>query len=239
MKLICWNCNCAFRTKYTLLPEADILIIPESESPAFLQNKKAATAFPFSAHLWEGKSAHKGLSIFCGKDTSARIAPFYNDAFKFIVPAEISFRGKNFVLWAVWTQPDGNDSYNGYVVQAVKALMFYEKYLDGDSLIAGDFNSNACWNAHFKQDYNHEKLVNLLAKHGFCSLYHALFPCAHGSEKDATIYMHKNAGKPYYIDYIFAHKSKIAAGATLKIGRYEDWIKYSDHMPLFAEFSNI
>lgn len=235
MKIISWNCNCNFRKKYALLPQADILIIPESESPDFLQQR--GFNLPLRTHLWVGKTVHKGLSIFTRGDYTAQIADFYNDEFQYIVPVEISTADKKFILWAVWTQSDGNDSYNGYVVKAVKALMSYEKYLQPDSLIIGDFNSNARWNKHFKREYNHQKLEEFMERNGFCSLYHQLTNCIHGAEQEATIYMYKNRERPYYIDYAFVHNSRLASFPTFSIGKYEDWIKHSDHMPLFMELN--
>lgn len=236
MRLVCWNCNCAFRNKYHLLPPADILVIPESESPEFLQKHKIS--LPFEKHLWVGKRAHKGLSIFAAKGWSAEIAEFYNEEFKYIVPVKIVSEKAQFLLWAVWTQADGNDSYNGYVVMAARAMLHYQPYLRKDSLVAGDFNSNACWNRHFKQEYNHERLVSLLSAKGLHSLYHGLSGCEHGAEKDATIFMYKAKNKPYYIDYIFAHEERLRQRPAFEIGKYDDWIKYSDHMPLFAEFED-
>ena len=162
MKIVSWNCNCAFRNKYQLLPPADVLIVQESESPEFLQ--KHSVCLPFLRHLWVGKRAHKGLSIFCSEGTDVKIADFYNEAFEFVVPVEVQRKGRRFILWAVWTQAEGNDCYNGYVVTLTKAMIYYEKYLREDSLIIGDFNSNARWNEHFKREFNHDSLVAFLEK---------------------------------------------------------------------------
>lgn len=234
MKIISWNCNCAFRNKYSLLPEVDILIIPESESPDFLSRHNCR--LPFGHHLWAGKSAHKGLSIFTCGGYKAKIADFYDETFQYILPVEITNGTKNFILWAVWTQSEDNDSYNGYVVIAVRALIHYQKYFDENSLIIGDFNSNARWNKNFKQDFNHAKLVDFLGQKHFHSLYHYLNDCSHGAENEATIYMYKDRSRPYYIDYAFFHENRLSSRPQLKIGQYDEWIKHSDHMPLFIEF---
>lgn len=212
------------------------MVIAESESPEFLQKHKAF--LPYKTHLWVGKRAHKGLSIFASAGWSAEIAEFYNEEFKYIVPVRIASEKAQFLLWAVWTQADGNDSYNGYVVMAARAMLHYRPYLQEDSLIAGDFNSNACWNGHFKQEYNHEQLVRLLSAKGLHSVYHNLSGCEHGAEKEATIFMYKDKNKPYYIDYVFAHEKRLRRQHGFEIGKYGDWIKYSDHMPLFVEFTD-
>ena len=107
-----------------------------------------------------------------------------------------------------------------------------------DSLIAGDFNSNACWNNHFKREFNHDSLVAFLEKNKFFSLYHHFAGCVHGAEKEATIFMYRDEKRPYYIDYVFAHEKVLDKRPVFKIGTYGDWSKYSDHMPLFVEISD-
>lgn len=236
MKIVSWNCNCAFRNKYQHLPPADVLIVQESESPEFLQ--KHSVCLPFLRHLWVGKRAHKGLSIFCNAGTDVKIADFYNEAFEFVVPVEVQRKGRRFILWAVWTQAEGNDCYNGYVVTLTKAMIYYEKYLREDSLIIGDFNSNARWNEHFKREFNHDSLVAFLEKNKFFSLYHRLAGCTHGAEQEATIFMYRDEKRPYYIDYVFAHEKALAQRPLFRIGAYKDWSSYSDHMPLFVEIAD-
>lgn len=64
MKLLGWNCNGAFRRKYQALENfnADIWVVPESESPVYLLRHKS----PLSSaqQLWCGQNQSKGLSVF-------------------------------------------------------------------------------------------------------------------------------------------------------------------------------
>lgn len=236
MKIASWNCNCAFRNKIALLQSEnpDIMIIQECESPDFLAQKGAS--IKAASHLWFGKNQHKGLGILTFGDYRAAVAEFYNDAFPYIVPVEIRGGGKHFLLFAVWTQTCGQkDSYNGYVVFATRAMQYYRDYLKPDTIIIGDFNSNQKWLKQFKREYNHEALIKMLDSSGMQSLYHHLRGCPQGSEPEATIFMYKNPAKGYYIDYAFVHQKMLAQVKNFSIGSYENWIKYSDHMPLFLE----
>lgn len=236
MKIISWNCNCAFRNKMSLLQtwQPDIMIIQESESPDYLAQKGVSTGA--ASHLWFGKSPHKGLGIFTFGNYRAELAGFYNEEFPYIVPVEISGEGKRFLLFAVWTQTCGkNDSYNGYVVYATRAMQYYRDYLTPETIVIGDFNSNQKWLKQFKREYNHDALIRTLACCGMQSFYHYARQCSQGEEADPTIFMYKNPNKGYYIDYAFLHQSRLAQVKKFAVGNYGDWIKYSDHMPLFLE----
>ena len=73
MKIVSWNCNGAFRKKFSILNElnADIYIVQECEDP----NKTDAASYKQLAnnHIWIGHG-HKGLGIFA-RDT----IPFKNN----------------------------------------------------------------------------------------------------------------------------------------------------------------
>lgn len=238
MKIVSWNCNNAFRNKWDLIAEfaPDIAVIAESESPDYLQ-KQGNTA-PIGTHFWIGDHPAKGLSVFVHEEYHTRIAPFYSPEFRHILPLIITKGRNSFLLLAVWTKGD-TDTYNGYVVQACKALEYYEAYLDKKTLIIGDFNSNKNWDTHFKRRYNHSHLLDFLSTHNYCSLYHTESGEEQGCETTPTIYMHKNPASPYHIDFAFVHHSRLNKIRSFTIGTYDNWIKASDHMPLFLELDLI
>lgn len=236
MKIISWNCNCAFRNKFRLLTDEkpDIMIVPESESPEYLDSHRGI--IPARCHLWAGKTPCKGLSIFTFNGYSARIADFYNPNYKFIVPVEIRKGNRKFLLFAVWTiTAENNNTYSGYVVQAYKAMQHYQPHLRTDSILAGDFNSNKLWDTHFTRSCNHTSLIEFLSGQGFFSLYHYLYGEKQGEETKATLYMLKQEKRPYHIDYFFMHHSLMQKVKSFQIGEYKDWITASDHMPLTLE----
>jgi len=49
-------------------------------------------------------------------------------------------------------------------------------------------------------------------------------------------YLLKKKEKPYHIDYIFASNSFINNLKSCSVGKYNDWIKLSDHMPILSSF---
>lgn len=234
MKIISWNCNCAFRNKLVLLNDfgADIIIAAESESPQNLS--KYDCDMGCESHLWVGRTPSKGLGVYTFNGYKAKLADFYNPSFRYILPLIIRKDRKKFLLLAVWTKGE-KDTYNGYVVQACKALNYYQPHIDKNTIISGDFNSNKLWDTHFKREYNHSRLIKLLTQLQFQSVYHSLTQEEYGEESGATIYMYRKPDRPYHIDYTFIHQSKIKKINSFNIGIYDDWINYSDHMPQFLD----
>lgn len=56
-----------------------------------------------------------------------------------------------------------------------------------------------------------------------------------GIKREPTLYFRKNKKTRYHIDSIFAPAEIINRGKSFSVGKYEDWISLSDHMPLIAE----
>lgn len=71
---------------------------------------------------------------------------------------------------------------------------------------------------------------------GIRSLYHEYFSENQGEEKSPTFYLQRNVLKKYHIDYVFASKELIATPIELKVGNCEEWLEWSDHMPIEIEY---
>jgi len=67
------------------------------------------------------------------------------------------------------------------------------------------------------------------------SLYHKHHNEEQGKETSPTFYMHRKLHKPYHIDYAIAHDNLIMPDSNVTIGKPEEWLIYSDHMPLIFE----
>ena len=235
MKLICWNCNCALRKKYKFLSgyQPDILVCPESESPEQLNHFNETITC--NRHIWVGNRLTKGLSVLTFNGYTAEVAPFYNPAFQYILPIMITTPRKHtFLLLAVWTKATSQVS-RGYIAQACMAIQFYRPWLDENTIIAGDFNSNKLWDHNSRHNYNHSKFLELLERDRFTSLYHHCYRELQGAETHPTMFLHKDFHRSYHIDYIFINSSKLFLVRNFTVGEYQDWISASDHMPLIME----
>lgn len=207
----------------SLLP--DIAIIQECEHIS----KITAGA---SESIWVGDNEHKGLGIFTYTNKPIQIAEWYNPDFKYIVP--LCYDG--ILLLAVWACNPKLSRY-GYIEMLYQALLHYnDMIMNFDKIvIIGDFNSNAIWDNKHNKYGSHSAMVSFLAKHDVESVYHKLSNKCHGNENLPTFYLHRNQEKPYHIDYCFLSTELFSDHTKFEVGKTEEWIIYSDHVPIIVE----
>ncbi|RMG78066.1 MAG: hypothetical protein D6707_10440 [Bacteroidetes bacterium] len=98
----------------------------------------------------------------------------------------------------------------------------------------GDFNSNSIWDNRATVG-NHSDIVDLFGKKDINSLYHVQERTEQGEEGHPTFFMNRNVNKPYHIDYCFVSNKIINNGFNINIGKAEDWLDISDHVPLVID----
>lgn len=237
MKIITWNCNMAFRKKarFILDHKPDILIIPECEHPDKL-------LFPDDIPkptdiLWFGKNRNKGLAIFSYSKFRFRILDDHNQDLQMIIPISVTGGEFHFNLFAIWAN-NPSDKDGAYIEQVWKAILYYDTLLvNTKTVLIGDFNSNKIWDRKGRIS-NHENMVKVLEHKGIFSTYHLHYNQIQGIEEHPTLYMYRHRDKPYHIDYCFISKDMAMELASVTVGDYEFWIKYSDHMPIIITFKS-
>lgn len=232
MKIIIWNANMAFRRKADVIlkHEPDILVVPECECNERLTFKNE---FPdHSDFFWYGDNPSKGLGIFAYNDFKIELLENHNLTFRFVVPLLISSKNERFVLIAVWAQkPHVSDNYGIHLYEAIK---FYEDVFENENVIvAGDFNSSSIWDKP-NREANHSNIVRALNGFGLASAYHFFYKSIQGNENHATLYFRKNKEKEYHIDYCFLSAKLLEKLDRVEVGGFEEWIKFSDHVPLIV-----
>uniref|UniRef100_UPI00404B802B endonuclease/exonuclease/phosphatase family protein n=1 Tax=Gelidibacter sp. TaxID=2018083 RepID=UPI00404B802B len=233
MKIVTWNCNGAFRKKFDSLLDyqADICIIQECENPS--ESKHNDYQAWAKNYLWSGDSKNKGLGIFAKSEVKLVkldwTNKFNNHSVKHFLPCNIN---DDFDLLAVWTHRNNSPNF-GYIGQLWKYLQVNKDKLKG-TLIVGDFNSNAIWD-EWDRWWNHSDVVNELKEYGIVSVYHKLTNEKQGKESIPTLFFQKKLERPYHIDYIFGPEKFVKQAKKFEIGKPENWLRLSDHMPIFYE----
>lgn len=224
----------AFRKKYEYVTslDPDLLVIQECEQKEKLAEALEAT--DYNEIIWIGNNPHKGIGVISYKDYQIKKMPVYNKEFEYVLPIQLSKGEKVINLFAIWAMPHKSVRSKDYVGQVWGAINYYAESLDNDSILIGDFNSNAIWNKQRKEG-NHSDVVNFLQEKNIKSLYHQMNNEEHGKEKTPTIYLLKNIKKPYHLDYCFASTNLINKKTNIEIGKPKEWLKLSDHMPLIIE----
>ncbi len=237
MKIVAWNAGMAFRKKIDkILPlKADILVISEcekSEKWGQIDKEKGINDF-----LWEGDNPNKGIGIITfDKRYKIEIHPDYDKSFRYIVPIKVSADKQEFIMFAVWSQK-GEKRYDSYIGQIYLALEKYASLLKEPCIIVGDWNSNKLFD-HVNRVKTHSEVVEFLEGFGIKSAYHHFSKEEHGEELKATHYFRKEKARPFHIDFLFASKILLDQLKSFHIGSREDWIEFSDHMPISAEFND-
>ena len=227
----------AFRKKadFILTYKPDILIVPECEHPDKLLFS-IDTPKPADI-LWFGKNKNKGLAIFSYSNFRFTVLDNHNQDLQMIIPIAVTDGQFDFNLFAIWAN-NPTDRYGQYIEQVWKAVHHYSDLLtDKKTIIIGDFNSNTIWDRKHRKS-NHSNVVKLLEDKGIFSTYHLHRKQTQGTEEHPTLYMYRHKDKPYHIDYCFASKDLLNKVSSVEIGDFDEWIKYSDHVPVVVTFDN-
>lgn len=221
MKILSWNCNGKFREKYKyLLPYcADVYIIAECENPA-ASNDKDYRAFAANG-FWNEQTKDKGLGVFAhGKTELNSLHSSYEDKSFLPVIANESVK-----IVGVWTVPPYTKRFSDYIEHNADNF-------GGNTVLMGDFNSNQNMAWDKRSSALHKECVEKLETVGMLSMYHRNYGEKQGEESIPTFYMYRHKDKGFHIDHCFARPEYVKKFEVLSS---EDWLKYSDHMPLLIE----
>lgn len=233
MRIVTWNCNGAFRKKHNLLDRyaCDLAIIQETEDIGTLGQ---VGPMGDGAWCWHGGGTGKGLAVVARPTIQVQPLNWMTGGAELFLPVQVDGR---FNLVAVWTKRS-RTAIGSYVGQAAEYVRHNAAEIaKAPTLLVGDFNSNAIWDKRHKRD-NHSSLAKQLGEMGLTSLYHAAQSENPGKEQTPTLYFHKNRQQVFHIDYVFLPQLVLPSARIVEIGSPDDWLRYSDHMPIVFEFNS-
>jgi len=213
------------KTEQVLKCRPNLVVVPECEYLGDETTKR----------IWFGENHKKGIGIFSYSDFKLELNKKYGPSYKYVIPINVT-GPLDFNLIAVWAMNDTDNVRKRYIGQVYSALSWCKELLDEPTVVIGDFNWNAIWDA--KPSYplygNIADVVELLKRRNIRSAYHEFFKEDFGKETKPTFFMHHEQNKPYHIDYCFA-SSNLEVG-NVEVGNFGDWITRSDHVPIVITF---
>lgn len=235
MRIVSWNCQGKFRAKFSDVwkLQPDVLVIQECED--FEQYNFKFEIKPTSK-IWVGDRKSKGLGILSfGNCVIEKIES--ESAGRFVIPIRVFEEEEQITLFAIWAMDDKIQPRNRYIGQVWLALQEFEPLLNERTILIGDFNSNTIWDIpKRKRVINHSEVVDFLSARKIQSVYHLLENQRHGEEDTNTFFQNRKPEKGYHIDFCFASENLIQRTSRFEIGKTEEWLWRSDHMPLVFEF---
>lgn len=217
IRIVSWNCggDLAGKTRRLLALEPDVAIIQEAASRA---------EFPgLDRVAWAGWSESKGLAVFARPELDPALDPSWDPSRALYVPANL--RAVDIDLLGVWAfdrrrapKPSGP-----YMRETFD--LYRPRFERGRSLVLGDFNdSGATFSRAFAQ----------LGTFGCTSVYHIRSGEPQGAERTPTFFLYRKPERPWHIDYVFASTQLLEDIESFDVGRPDDWLSVSDHMPLIV-----
>ena len=228
MKIITWNCNGKFSTKFPAILEedADIYVIQECENPLVIDSPEYKDFA--SNYFWVGENQYYGLGIFAKDNIKLELIDLDDNGLRYFIPVRVN---DDFNLLGVWTNPDMEGSKVIYYPKEI--TKYYEAHKDSgffneEMIICGDFNCDVRLvnKAHGKNVY---EVIEKLSEKGLVDTYHYLTGEQQGKESTPTFYWLRKLNSPFHLDHVFSAPDKVK---DLQIGSADEWLELSDHMPI-------
>ena len=225
MRLVTWNCSRGAYAKKAPFLNAltpDVAVIQECARPVTESDQR----------LWFGENPRQGIAVRAGGAYRVRALSPLDAVPPYVIPVKVT-GPVSFTLLVIWSKRHPKFP---YVEGVVRAVELYRHLLSGKpSVVMGDFNSNAIWDAGHPTNANHSALVALLAELGLESAYHAFHGEAHGEDSRPTYYFHWDERQPFHIDYCFIPRKWLRRVRRVDVPSYAEWSGRSDHRPLIVD----
>jgi exodeoxyribonuclease III len=231
LRIVSWNCNMALRHKFEALLSLrpDVAIIQECAGP------DSGWRPPCRDADWIGFNAQKGLGIFTFGDLTLRRHPSYVESFSLYLPVEIGGPCR-FNLLGLWVA-DARKIPPGATNDPLAAIGFYRPFLAAaPAVVAGDFNRLPQQMSVRSKGSSGASIVKILTDTG---LVNADTVMSDASGQDAlrrTHYHQRHFSRGFVVDYLYIPVAEQTRLTAFEVGDAHDWLRWSDHVPLVAEF---
>jgi exodeoxyribonuclease III len=232
MRIVTWNCQGGFRRKLDRLASLAPDVAVVCEAPFASPYVQSLVDEPVS---WHAAGAHP--------ETSLTVAGFRGGLASCVLASvelcnwgvAVATAGGPGVL-GVWSVPAPGRRYGDEVLAVIQAHA--ERIAGGNVAVAGDFNIDAHGVGNGGGGVAlFAAIVQSLSDLGLISAYHAWTDEAPGLESAMTHFHLRRADRGFHIDYCFIPASWRSAIRKVSIGAPDEWLPYSDHMPLLVDLA--
>jgi hypothetical protein len=170
--------------------------------------------------------------VFARPTLGAIVHPSFDELREWFLPVSLE-RGRLNILGA-WAMNQRGMEVGPKRGRIQRTVAHYEAFLGGGrSILMGDLNNNVTWDTPRFPEY--ADLVAILARFGLANVYHARTGESAGYESVATLFQYRHLGHPYFVDHAFVPDAWLPFVTGFAIGRPDDWLEVSDHMPLVLD----
>ncbi len=232
LTLLTWNCQGAFRKKYSLISTLapDLAVIQECEHPERIPWKQGC---PPTSSLWFGDKPTKGLGIFSWTGLTIEEIPGRDASIRYCVPLRV-VSPYQFQVIAVWAMEHPREAHS-YSAQVYQAIGAYRELIQAqDTLVIGDYNSSQRTTPKTRLG-NHTTLRMDLHDLWLISAYHQFFHERQGAETRWTFFHGRKLERPAHIDYAYIPARWLRRLRQVQVGEPGTWLAHSDHCPLIVE----
>lgn len=218
MKILSYNIHRCSQEKidYVLSRGADIMVLPECACP------EQVTLPDGYAMIWQGDDATKwkGLGVIWRRTVRCRVADWYDDSHKYMIPLIIEDKWLLLAAWPTMSHTE-KKSYPQILLDCLKA--YSEPIKAIPTMITGDFNCYIGQGGVSKQTGTFEQCIAYMRELGLHSEYHERTQEEFGKESCFTYHHQFKEDMPFFLDYTFTNIPLFA----YMIGGWER--KVSDH----------
>ena len=183
---------------------------------------------------WIGFNPDKGLGIFTFGDLALTRYPSYSEAYALYLPVTVAGWCR-FNLLGLWAA-DPRKVPAGATNDPAAALQHYRSFLAaGPAVVAGDFN-RLPQQMSVRRTGPGSSVVDLLADAGLTNADFAMSDASGQPALRRTHFHQRKFSRGFVVDYIFIPAAAAARLTAFEVGDPHDWITWSDHVPLVAEF---
>ncbi len=242
-RLVVWSVGAAMERRYDKIValDADVLVTARSGNEVRLLKAGRDT---HSSMAWIGRHSHRGLGVLSFDPTFAKLeAGKWDQRLEWIAPVAINgpVAHQLLAIWALNEKAQVTFKTNPPASQPMQMLRLYEKFLEEQTVVAGDFNNNPVFHRN-DPNWDMLELIARFEAHGLVSAYHSWAGLDHGDPREQpTRFTPEVAGvaASHHTDYCFVPREWLPALVRVQVGTPEVWfdeVKVEEHVPVVVDF---